>query len=58
MPLLEDYALGDGELLARLLGAELVDPGSGQIAVLDPDDLAVTLAKEFGAGIDTDVDSA
>lgn len=57
-PLLEDYALGDVELLARLLGAELVDPGSGQIAALEPDDLAVTLAKEFGAGIDTDVDSA
>jgi 5-methylcytosine-specific restriction protein B len=58
VPLLEDYALGDAELLTRLLGADLVDPDSGQVAALDPDDLTVTLAKEFAAGIATDADTA
>lgn len=57
VPLLEDYALGDVNVLARLLGNDLVDSASGQVLPLDPDDLVVTLAKEFQAGIDTDADS-
>jgi hypothetical protein len=30
VPLLEDYALGDGDLLTRLLGTDLVDTGSSR----------------------------
>lgn len=56
VPLLEDYALGDDDLLTRLLGTELVV--SGQVVVLSPEDLTVTLAKEFDAGINTDAEPA
>lgn len=50
VPLLEDYALGDVDVLARLLGNDLVDSASGQVVPLDPDDLVVTLAKESRRG--------
>lgn len=48
VPQLEDYALGDRELLASLLGDEILDH-DGQIVQLEPEDLLVTLAKEFAA---------
>jgi 5-methylcytosine-specific restriction protein B len=48
VPQLEDHALGDRELLGRLLGEEVVD-SAGRIVRLDAEDLLVTLTKEFGA---------
>lgn len=53
IPQLEDHALGDGELLGRLLGPELIDTRIGAVTTLDPDDLVVTLAKEFSADADS-----
>ncbi|MGH3812232.1 MAG: hypothetical protein ACRDUV_07210 [Pseudonocardiaceae bacterium] len=53
IPQLEDHALGDNELLGRLLGPELIDEQTGAVTILDPDDLVVTLAKEFSADADS-----
>jgi 5-methylcytosine-specific restriction protein B len=45
VPQLEDYALGEPELLARLLGAEIIDDGA--VVIREPEDLLLVLAKEF-----------
>jgi 5-methylcytosine-specific restriction protein B len=49
VPQLEDSCIGDRSLLRQILGALLV-AADGTIVELEPDDLVVTLAKEFGAG--------
>jgi 5-methylcytosine-specific restriction enzyme B len=43
VPLLEDYALGDVNVLARLLGNDLVDSASGQVLPLDPEPRRIDL---------------
>ncbi|MEV0093789.1 AAA family ATPase [Streptomyces sp. NPDC050738] len=49
IPLLEDYCLGQADLLHLLLG-DLVDAGTGRIALMSPQDLASALAGEFTSG--------
>lgn len=49
VPQLEDSCIGDRSLLRHLLGPLLLGTDDS-IVELDPDDLVVTLAKEFGAG--------
>ncbi|MET3984352.1 AAA family ATPase [Streptomyces sp. PvR034] len=46
VPLVEDHCLGRTELLRIILGA-IVDPDSGRIARMNPQDLAAGLAAEF-----------
>ncbi|GAA1033070.1 hypothetical protein GCM10009557_33580 [Virgisporangium ochraceum] len=58
VPMLEDYAIGDHELLAALLGDELVDSRTGTVAVLDAEDLLAVLAKEFQVGLADDATKA
>ncbi|MFC4950724.1 hypothetical protein [Pseudonocardia sp. GCM10023141] len=45
VPQLEDYALGEPELLVQLLGSEIIE--RGEIVTHDPEDLLLVLAKEF-----------
>lgn len=52
VPQIEDYALGDRDVLARVLGEQLVD-ASGHVIRLGPDDLLIKLAAEFGADAST-----
>ncbi|MEV0122657.1 AAA family ATPase [Streptomyces sp. NPDC050703] len=49
VPLLEDYCLGQADLLHRLLG-DLVDADTGRIALMSPQDLASALVGEFTNG--------
>jgi 5-methylcytosine-specific restriction protein B len=45
LPQLEDYALGEPELLVQLLGSEIIE--RGEIVTHEPEDLLLVLAKEF-----------
>jgi 5-methylcytosine-specific restriction protein B len=58
IPLLEDYVIGDHELLATLLGGELVNARTGQVAAMSAEDLLAVLAKEFRVGLTDDVPEA
>ncbi|MFJ5608267.1 McrB family protein [Streptomyces sp. NPDC093221] len=54
IPLLEDYCLGQADLLHRILGG-LVDADTGRAALMSPQDLPNALATEFTTGVpDTD----
>ena len=52
VPQIEDYALGDRDVLARILGEQLVGP-DGQVITLEPEDLLSALATEFSADVAT-----
>ncbi len=54
VPLLDDYALGDADLLRRLLGG-ILDPATGRPSRIPGEELAAALAAEFdpaGGGSD------
>jgi 5-methylcytosine-specific restriction protein B len=55
VPLLEDYCLGRTELLRQLLG-RLVDPDTGRLAVMAPQDLVGALTDEFAGSQHNDPD--
>jgi 5-methylcytosine-specific restriction protein B len=48
VPQIEDYALGDSDVLARILGDQLVGP-AGRVVTLEPEELLIALATEFSA---------
>ncbi|MFE9427948.1 McrB family protein [Kitasatospora sp. NPDC006697] len=53
VPLINDHCLGRPELLREVLGA-LVDPGTGRIAQISPQDLPAKLAAVFGGAGESD----
>jgi 5-methylcytosine-specific restriction protein B len=56
VPLLEDFCVGEADLLRRLLGG-LVDEQTGHVAEMAPQDLVITLADEFAAAQQADPDA-
>ena len=48
VPQIEDYALGDRDVVTQVLGKQLIGP-TGRVATLEPEELLSALATEFSA---------